>query len=309
MGPEKDPTLFPVEKPEHLKPTALVHILTPEFHGLDKADFADIPDVVVAKASAAELRPSLYWRYVRKDKRTAPEASAFSYPTPDEGIVSVALTPAEYSTASESIEKLAQRVYNRVLDRRDSKLREESGDESARARSEEDIRAAERGSVRAVMDHQANMEQLLGESIMPKIELIEKFIEMTEGHNANLARGTRESVSRRFDELRTTVFDDMLDAIALQRKWSEDMTVRAKRIIQKRLYISGKTREKVTNFKEMLDLAHDYYGYKMALLLTKIEDARKYQRAHADVVADIMTVDEERRQAKEAKQLQLEPAE
>ncbi len=309
MSPDKDPSLFPTEdyRPER-RPTALVHILTPEFHGLDTAEFADIPDQIVARASAAELGHSLYWRYVKKDKRSEPEVSAFSYQTAEGEFISVALTPEEYNTGSESVAKLAQRVFNRVLNQRDKALKKQTEDESARARSDEDKRAANRGSVRAVMDQQTNMEKLLTEGVMPKIELIEKFIEMTEGHNPNLSRGTRESVSKRFDELRTTVFDDMLDAIALQRNWSEDMTTRAKRIIQKRLYISGETRERVANFKEMLTLAHDYYGYKRALILTKIEEAKKYQRERPEVVADIMTIDEERRRAKETEQLRLEAA-
>lgn len=309
--PFGDGGLFSLEtehsiRPERGRPTALVHILTPEFHGLDQADFADIPDEVVARATADELSSSLYWQYIRKGERLKPEISAFSYRTPEGDYVSVALTPAEYDTASESVVKLAQRIFNKVLAQRDKALQQETDDTSARARSDEDIRVAKRGSVRAVMDQQAGMEALLQESVLPKIDLIEKFIEMTRGHNPNLARGSRQAVSKRFDELRTTVFDDMLDAIALQRGWNGDMTERAKRIIQKRLYMSGQVRERIANFTEMLDLAHDYYGYKRALLLTKIEDAKRYQRAQADVVADIMAIDAERQRAKEAKQLRFD---
>lgn len=316
MGPEADPTLFPIGEipaaerisPELRKPTALVHILTPEFHDLNPEDFYDISEEVVARATASRLQGSLYWRYVRKDDRKIPEVSAFSYPTPDEGVVSVALTPAEYDAASESVEKLAQRVFNKVLTQRDRALREETGNEDARARGDEDIRVAKRGGVRAAMEQQACMERLLEEGVLPKIELIEKFIEMTDGHNPNLARGSRESVSKRFDELRTTVFDDMLDAVALQRGWGEDKTARAKMIIQKRLYISGQTKDKVDNFKEMLALAQGYYGYKRALLMTKIQEAKKYQHDRPEVIADIMAIDEERRKAKEPEQLHIEDA-
>jgi len=291
--------------PENGKPTALVHILTPEFHGFDATEFDDIPDEVVARATADELRTSLYWQYVAKSRRQDPEASAFSYKTPDEEVVSVALTPEEYDKASESITKLAERRYNRVLTQRDEKLRKETGDETARARSEEDIRVAKRGAMRAVLVRRAKMEELLEKGIVPKIELIDKFIEMTEDRNYNLARGTRESVSSRFETLRTTVFDDMLDAIGLKRGWSEDMTDRAKRIIQKRLYTAGTIRDRIDNFKEMLALANEYYGHKRALILTKIFEAKQYQRQHPKVVADILAVDEERRRAKESEKFQL----
>lgn len=304
MGPQApvvDPSLI-----RDAEPTALVHILTPEFHGLEAVDFEEIPEDVVARASADQLRPSLFWQYVRKGERKTQEVSAYSYPTPDEGYISVALTPREYDTASESVEKLAERVFNKVLTQRDAALKKETGDKTARARSDEDIRVARRGAVRSVMDQQTEMEELLGQEIVPKIQLIEKFMEMTEGRNPNLARGTRKSVSGRFEELRTTVFDDMLDAVALQRGWSEDMTARAKAVIQKRLYISGEVRDRVANFREMLALANEYYGYKRALILTKIQDTKKYQRANPEVVADIIAVDEQRRREKEAKQAELE---
>lgn len=291
--------------PENDKPTALVHILTPEFHGFVGAEFDDIPDTVVARASADELQWSLYWPYVRKSKRQITETSAFSYETPENGFVSIALTPEEYDQASESITKLAERMYNRILARRDEALRIETGDETARARSEDDIRIAKRGTMRGVMARRAKMGTLLEEGILPKIELIGRFIEMTEGHNHNLARGTRESVSSRFETLRTTVFDDMMDVIGLQRGWSEDMTAKAKRIIQKRLYITGTIRDRINNFKEMLALANDYYGHKRALILTKIFEVDQYQRQHPEVVADILAVDEERRRINEVKQLQL----
>lgn len=305
---EADPSLqggnLP-SNPENSKPTALVHILTPEFHGFGAADFDDIPDSVVARATADELQTSLYWRYVAKSRRQDPEASAFSYVTPDGEVISVALTPEEYDKASESITMLAGRIYNGVLTQRDKALRRETGNKTARARSGEDIRAANRGAMRAVMNQRTNMEELLEEGIVPKIKLIEKFIEMTEGRNYNLARGNRESVSRRFEDLRTTIFDDMLDAIGLKRGWSEDMTDRAKRIIQKRLYVAGDFKDRIANFKEMLALANDYYGYKRALIMTKIFEAKKYQRQHPEVVADILAVDEERRRAKESEQFQL----
>lgn len=302
---ERDPLLAQSER-EPVVRTALVHVLTPEFHGLDVAEFAHITDEVVARASAEDLEPSLFWLYVRKDRREKPEVSTFSYITPSNDVMTVALTPAEYTKASDSVEKLAQRRSMDVLATRDRKLQEETGDKTARARSKDDMRAANRGAVRAAMQRQADMEELLAEGIMPKIELIDKFNEMSRGRNQNLARGTRESVSQRFEELRTGVFDDMLDAVALQRGWTEEMTEKAKKIIQKRLYVSGTPKERKANFQEMLELAENYFGHKRALILTKIQEAKKYQHDRPEVVADIMAVDEQRLKAKEAKQLRLD---
>ncbi len=280
----------------------LIHILTPEFHKLDTASFDDIPEEAVAAMSADELQLSLYWQYVKVAmRRREEEVAAFSYPTPKDGIISVALTPDEHDRASESPAKLGERVYRKNLAKRDRALRNETGDKSARARDPEDIRIAKRDSFRAVMRRQTDMEVLLEEDIKPKIVLIDKFVEMSEGSSINLARGTRESVSKRFEELRETIFDDMLDAIALQKDWSDEMTAEAKRVLQKRLYISGDPKNRVANFREMTTLAKDYYGHKLALILTKIADAKKYLRKHPEIVADIKAIDEERRIAKAEK--------
>ncbi len=289
-----------------MRPTALIHILTPEFHGLNPADFADIRGDTVDKASAADLQPSLFWKYVPKSRRDNPEVAAFSYQSADGDFVTVALTPEEYDTGSESVEKLAQRIFTRVLKQRDEALRKASNNPFARARTDEDIRVARRGGMRAVMERQTDMEDLIEDNIMPKIHLIDRFLEMAEGRNFNLARGGRKVVSERFEELRMTIFDDMLDAVALQKKWTAEQTARAKQIIQKRLYISGSPRERVSNFREMLELARLYYGHKWALMKTKVEDANRYRRANPEVEADVYNVDEFRRHEKQNQQLQFE---
>lgn len=286
----------------------LVHVLRPEFHGLNPDDFNDISEEVVERASASELQSSLLWEYIKVGDRDRSEESptAIAYRTPHQGFMSVALTPEEYDAMSTSIEKLANRAFTKVLVSRDQKLQEASGDPMARARSEEDIRVANRGALRPVLKSRDEMQRLLETGILPKIELISRFSEMTQGRNPNLARGTRESVSARFDELRGTIFDDMLDVIGLQRQWTPDMTKRAKRIIQKRLYISGSGAQRVRNFKEMLALADHYYGHKRALVQTRIYEADKYIYEREDILADIISVDDERQQAKTAKQLSLD---
>jgi len=59
---------------------ALVHILTPEFSWfLIRFDFEDIPEEVVARASAEDLHQNLVWNYVPVSLRDRPELSAFSF--------------------------------------------------------------------------------------------------------------------------------------------------------------------------------------------------------------------------------------
>lgn len=56
----------------------------------------------------------------------------------------------------------------------------------------------------------------------------------------------------------------------------------------------------------MLALANEYYGHKQALIRTRISEANAYVKKQPNVLADIEATDEERRHAREAKQLSLD---
>jgi hypothetical protein len=270
---------------EHERRIALVHVLTPEFQKLDVEDFADLPEDQIRKATPEILRKSLI---------DIPNegASVLGYRTPEEGWVNLSVTPKEFGLFSRHIPMLAKAAFNGVLHVRDKKLREETGDPSAKARSDDDIRAANRASVRQVMSKRIKMEAYLEQDMLPRVDIINKFSEMLK--HTNLARGTEETVRKRFEELRLFVFGDMLDAIGNQRKWSPRQAEMAVRILQAKMYLDPLPRRRVNNFRGMVGLADEYYGHKRALVLGRIAESNKFIHSNPEVLAEIEALDRER---------------
>lgn len=295
----QDPSSFetPPQAHEREPRVALVHVLTPGFHDLDPADFSDISPEVVERASATEIRKSLLDTGTKEEgqsrlkKQNNSGASVVGYKSA-EGWVNLSLTPKEYGLFSRYVGMLARTAFNRTLDIRDQKLQKETGDLSAKARTDDDIAAAHRSSIRNIKKKAPKMEAYLETDILPRIETVEKFMEMTK--NRNLNRGNHETVCAHFEHLRLYVFGDMLDAVGNQRGWTASQAAEAERILQRRLYIDGSTPQKVQNFKAMLVLAQEYYGHKRAFLLTRINETKKYLRDNPKAVADVDAKDLER---------------
>ena len=297
MSQEQLPFETGLEQPPREPRVALVHVLTPEFHGLNPEDFADIDPEVVGRASAAEIRASLLDTTSKEDEHSRLQdprnvaGSVVGYRSP-EGWVRLALTPKEYGLFSRYVGMLARTAFNRTLDSRDKKLQEETGDPSAKARTDDDLAAANRASIRNVKGKLPKMEAYIATDILPRIETIDRFIEMTK--NRNLNRGSHETVHAHFEHLRLYVFGDMLDAVGNQRRWTATQAEKAQRVLQRRLYIDGSTPDRVQNFHAMLEVAKEYYGHKYAFVLTRIAETQKYLRDNPTIVADIAAKDEER---------------
>jgi hypothetical protein len=286
----------PIEAPREPR-VALVHVLTPEFHNLNPQDFADIDPAVVERASATEIKGSLLDTNTKEDEHSrlqSPQSmsgSVVGYRSPN-GWVRLALTPKEYGLFSRYVGMLARTAFNRTLDSRDKKLQEETGDPSARARTDEDIAAANRSSIRNIKGKLPKMEGYIATDILPRLETIDRFIEMTK--NRNLNRGNHDTVHAHFEHLRLYVFGDMLDAVGNQRGWTAKQAAQAERILQRKLYIEGSAAGRTQNFKAMLEVAKEYYGHKYAFVLTRIAETQKYIRDNPTIVADVAAKDEER---------------
>ncbi len=276
---------------EQDKPTALVHILTPEFQGLNPEDYADISDSSLQAAASGNIRKYLF--DISLDGKNVVRYRAVEH---QDKWLSIAVNPEHFNLFSRHVPMLARTAINRVLEAKDKALRLETGNPGARARSDQDLKESERAAVRTLMGKEERMEQYLATELEPRLELVGKFLEMTQGKNANLARGSRKAVRERFEHLRTFVFGDILDAIGGQREWSEETAKKAEMIIQKRLYIDGTSRDRVANLEEMLRLAEEYYGNVRALVLGRLAEVHKYYRKHPEAVAD---VDKKRREEKE----------
>lgn len=297
MSQEQLPFETGIEQPPREPRVALVHVLTPEFHGLNPTDFADIDSSVVERASASQIRASLLDTRTKEDEQSRLQdpknmaGSVVGYRSP-EGWVRLSLTPKEYGLFSRYVGMLARTAFNRTLDSRDKKLQEETGNPTARARTDDDLAAANRSSIRNIKGKLPKMEGYIATDILPRIETIDRFIEMTK--NRNLNRGNHETVHAHFEHLRLYVFGDMLDAVGNQRGWSAAQAKQADRVLQRRLYIDGSTPQRVQNFKAMLEVAREYYGHKYAFVLTRIAETHKYLRDNPTIVADVAARDEER---------------
>lgn len=276
---------YPGTNPETRTP--LVHVLTPEFQGIDKAEFADINPEQLKTVSPETLRMSLL--DTNNDGR-----STISYhaPEPDHRWIRISVTPKEFGLFSRHVDMLAKTAFNGVLVQRDEKLKKETGNPTAKARTDDDIDAANRASVRQVRSKKQKMEEYLVSDILPRLEIIEKFKEMAK--NRNLARGTRESVKERFEKLRTYVFDDMLDAICNHKGLDAEQTKLVKRSLQKLLYLESDPDKRTTNFSDLLSLSEEYYGRKRALILGRIAESQRYFRKNPKAVADVEAKDKER---------------
>lgn len=278
---------------------ALVHVLTPEFHHLDPTDFADIDQEVVERASPQVLRESLLDTNDRPGKsplsgKGNAGKSVVSYESGEQGLrwVRLSVTPIEYGLFSRHVDMLARSAFNGVLARRDKKIQEETSDPFAKARTDEDTAAANRAGIRQVRRKLPIMESYLADEILPRIEVVERFIEMTKHRNLN--RGLHETVQAHFEHLRGYVFGDMLDAVGNQKQWTAALADRAERVLQRRLYIDGSPTERVHNFGAMLELAQEYYGHKRAFVLTRINETNQYLIKNPDAVADVEQKDLER---------------
>ena len=297
-NPTNPERLFELEPPrsrhEQDDPTALVHILTPEFQGLNPEDYADISDSSLQAAASGNIRKYLF--DISLDGKNVVRYRAVEH---QDKWLSIAVNPEHFNLFSRHVPMLARTAINRVLEAKDKALRLETGNPGARARSDQDLKESERAAVRTLMGKEERMEQYLATELEPRLELVGKFLEMTQGKNANLARGSRKAVRERFEHLRTFVFGDILDAIGGQREWSEETAKKAEMIIQKRLYIDGTSRDRVANLEEMLRLAEEYYGNVRALVLGRLAEVHKYYRKHPEAVADVDKVDKKRREEKE----------
>lgn len=290
-----------LERGEQAKPTALVHILTPEFQGLDASDFSDISAESVDSAS-----PELIKKYLFDSRLDGDNVVRYQSADREGNWLSIAVNPEHFNLFSRHVPMLARTAINRVLESKDRAQRESTGEQGVRARTSQDIREANRAAVRAIMQKEEGMESYLVNELEPRAVLVSRFMEMTRGKNPNLARGKQEAVRERFENLRVFVFGDMLDAMRGTRGWDEQKTLRAERIIQKRLYIVGSSKDRVKNFEDMLKLAEEYYGNVRALVLGRLAEVHKYYRQHLDVVNDVVETDRQRFEEKQQKQLQLQ---
>jgi hypothetical protein len=259
MGLSRRPGPGQAEIPGFESRPGLVHVLTPEYMGLDPAEFADITPPLIELASPQNLRPSLI--DVNPNGRSTVGYRPAGLPGYRQ--IWLAVTPVEFNATARHVEMLGKTALNKTLE---NHTREEQRTDEVQAK-------AKRASVHAVESKLGSIETHIIDTSR-RLRLISSFLEMTQ--YPNLARGTVRTVRERFTALRDDVIDDMVLAIGNQREWTEAQSELAKRTIVKRTYLAEPRNERYHNFIEMLGLANEYNGHKLALFLSRRYDARKY---------------------------------
>jgi hypothetical protein len=232
---------------------------------LDSADYAHVPQSWLDEAAPEKLRLSLIdVPFSEADRSLVGYKSGI-----DRYNTWIAVTPREYKLLARHIPALARTALNTTLDA-----------PSRAVDPFEDVNqaAAERSGSHAVEAKLTAMQALLERSIEPRRKLINDFLEMASYPNLN--RGNRITVMNHFEQLRITVFGEMLLAVGNQRKWTRGSgkPERAEQAILTRLYIAGSPAERAQNFRGMVQLSDEYYGHKWALVKSRIKEAGDYLR-------------------------------
>lgn len=238
---------------------ALVHVLTPEFLGLDQAEFTDVTSEMTELATAGYFCQSLI------DVDRHGPASAFYQPAGKREGLWLALTPEEFKMIPHSIAMIGKTAYSGTLAAR-----------SERASFGADKSSAERSRLHAAKAKLQRLEPYLENAIEHRLELTGKFKEMAK--YPNLARGDQIGVRMRFNGLRSFVIGDMFRAIRVQKGWDAPQAELAAKSVVKRLALDGTAGQRALALNEVLDLAEEYYGHKRALFKTKIWETKKYIR-------------------------------
>jgi len=251
------PNQIPLPGQEELP--ALVHILTPEYLGIRAEEYDDITPDMIKWATAEHFRPALI------NPQTDRPNTATYKPAGEPGYARIALTPEEFIMIPHSLAMLGNRAYSGTLKARPQ-----------RAHFSADVAAAERARVHAAESKLAKMQPYFDNVLSHRVEVTEKFIEMTQYPNLN--RGNRETVRMRFNGLQLHVLGDMFTAIRVQKDWTEEQADLALRSFVKRIALDPVASRRPANLREILGLAHEYYGHKRALFATKIWETKKFIR-------------------------------
>lgn len=294
-GDERLPGVALVEE-EVAKATARVALdalLTPETQNLDPADFADIGRATVDAANPDRMRPMLL------SARRAGNATLL-YTSEDRTKVFVSVSPGSFGEFAGNPETIFSVRRNNILEGYDESLKDNVGETPVPARSEENIRTANRGAARLLQDKIDQMEEHLKEEVYGRLYTIAAF-RRTFFEYPKLVRPAgyaRERTTHLFNH----VFSYMLDAMGQHENWTEARQQRAYQILQKRFLIDEEG-DRLGSLLEMLSFAEDYYLALRSAMVQKIHYARYVlTRRHQEAYEDMLAVTAERETAKQKRE-------
>lgn len=256
-----------IELPGMQRRPGLIHLLTPESAGIPPNEFSDITPEMNAFAEPTLLRQSLIF-----DRPTKGRSIVSFRPASDRRFdrVYLALNPEDYNGVARSVDALGRTAINKTL---------EAYPKDERATDEVQGKAA-RSALHTVDGKLKNLIERT-EVLEGRRHVISTFQEMARPHNRNLNRGP--TIPSRFNELMSTIVDDVVAAVANQREYNEHGTELMRKTITNRLFVEGNFQDRADYFAKLLELADEYYGYCVALYKTRIHESKIYLRNGGEV--------------------------
>jgi hypothetical protein len=239
----------------------LITSFTPEFHGIDTREYTDITDTLRSYTHPDKLLSSLI--YIPAGTTT----SASYIPLGSRNRVVVALTPDEFTLLPRSPEALSDSVRNRTR--------------AARPKGDKHTSAAERSVVYAHMGKMASVETYLQETLIPWNELTDKFIK--NARHSHLSHFGGEAQFRiEFEVLMTQILGNFLDALKIQRGWSDEQYELVRKTIEARLFIDGEQKDRVERFSHLLKSMRRYEAHKTALFTDRLHTSKEIAETNID---------------------------
>lgn len=248
------------------KQQTFAHMAQPRFWGVEPRFLSPEDHHAIRLLDAERLLPSL----VGLPRRSS---TAASYPEAETGrLITVALSPAEFSIITHSPWHLGERAVNQARAAR-PQLSLAAAAQASEARSQ-------RAGMHAVSSRSQKMGTYLGQ-LEYEIDRLAHFSEYVLHRDFRRLRG--DSFKEQMGWLRHHVFSGLLEAAGIQRGWKPHQRQRAEQAMDDRLFLDRAHNRHLQNWQNTFGLAKTYWGHKWALFRTKIHEAEreavKYQRA------------------------------
>lgn len=246
-----------VQQPVRQPRLALVHMLTPDFAGVNPEEFADVTFEDMVESSPMKLRASLI-----DVPRNGTSAVGY-WSSEERREVWLGLTPAEFRLLARHPAKLGQTAMNATKNAY-----------SEREQRTDEVRAkAKRSAIHAVESRQSRMTEYAA-VVAERLRLIDKFVEMDQ--YPNLVRAEITTTRERFQMLRQNVIENIISAAANQEDWAEAHSARIEKAVVRQLYIEPNLQRRYRNFNAILDLGRDYNRHKLRLIQARHNEVEHY---------------------------------
>ena len=231
------------------KRNSLSRALQPSYYGLEPSDYQDITDEMRWAASPNQLVRSLV------DVPNGSPAAVSYIPGGAYRSGNIALTPEEYSLIPRNIESLSRAIHNTTL--------------AARPLGDTHTDAADRSVLYALTYKQHGLDAYVQDNLLRWKALLGRFATAAR-HPGLSIMGPEQSMRIQLETFKSIIIGNILDALKVQRDWSEDQYHLAEKTIEFRMFIDRENNQHIKYFAGMVALSSYYIGHKTALFSDRI---------------------------------------